>query len=1152
MQTPFARRAFYILILILLSLGSVAQAEDKDGDGIDASVDTNDYLPRYQISAAGSHSCALDDSGVSCWGDNTDTRSEPPALSNPRQVDAGDTFNCALDDTGIVCWGSNDESQLEVPAGLTGVTQVSAGIAHGCALHSGGVACWGRNGDGQTNVPSLNDPVLVSAGGAHSCAIDTDGMKCWGKNDRSQAPALVGYAKSALQLVTGRSHTCILLDVGINCFGSNTDGQTSVPSVMRPIATTSPAQLAAGDYQTCALDDNGAACWGRSTWAEPLTAPPVMASASAIAAGNYQSCAIDQGEIKCWGYGILERHGAHRLHALPEVNHYSFNKSVPAAMCVLGDTEFTCWGTGSDGQMNFPVLSNPTDIQVASQNICAQDEDGVTCWGGVDYNLSAVPALAAPAQLSVAQQYACVLDGGQPVCWGTDTYGRTTPPALLNMTGLVTSDNHACAWNASSVECWGQDNKSQAGSHALANTYAMSLSYLGHSCALSDEGLTCWGDTTYQQTTTPPSVNPVAITSGNYHSCVLDDAGVQCWGRNNVGQTDVPTLQNPVAVSASYNASCAIDDTGVVCWGDVSNGLDQYPNGANPRQLKVAGKTACVVTDDGLQCWGEYAQVQAFANAAPSFSDQDGDQVPDAYDAAPLDPTVGGTLTADAGGPYSGVQGVALSIDASASSTDTAGVTLDAFAWDQNDADGINFLSPDAQGVASSVTYTSAGDYTLTVKVTDSIGRTKTATASLSIAADGDGDGTADANDDFPTQGSASQDADGDGLPDDCVTPLACSNDGLTPDPSLNDFDNDGIITAEDADDTVDTAAPTVNAAADIDIIATGELTNVDLLLNGTAYASDFPNTALTPQPNTASNAVSVELNSGRHLIDWCATDVAGNTGCATQTVDITPLVSFDLAAQTTAEGVSVEVLVSLSGNPVTYPVSVPLQYELASSSASEPEDHDASNAVVMITADDPDDDLAANVNRYLFNTVDDGVTGEIDETVVLTLVDNNGANNLDGAALGASLNLTHTVTITEANVAPIVTLTASDSISAGASNAQYEVTIDDPNNHGHYLVSWYFDGALLDSGDNLTSLNHDLTGITPGDYTLRITVIDDGNPAMQGEAEKTIRFAAPSAPEAAGDGGGGALSSALFVLLLMGLRLRAGNKKIKGEKGVS
>ncbi|MDA9372079.1 DUF5011 domain-containing protein [Porticoccaceae bacterium] len=140
---------------------------DTDHDGLPDDWEVlnrrNPLVADYMVSAGGNHTCALDDTGVACWGSNGSGRTTVPTLTNPAQVSAGGGHTCALDDTGIVCWGQNGEGQTTVPT-LTNPAQVSAGGIHTCALDDTGVVCWGKNGDDQTTVPTLTNPAQVSAG----------------------------------------------------------------------------------------------------------------------------------------------------------------------------------------------------------------------------------------------------------------------------------------------------------------------------------------------------------------------------------------------------------------------------------------------------------------------------------------------------------------------------------------------------------------------------------------------------------------------------------------------------------------------------------------------------------------------------------------------------------------------------------------------------------------------------------------------------------------------------------------------------------------------------------------------------------------------------------------------------------------------------
>ena len=152
------------------------------------------------ISAGSAHTCAvLHDGTAVCWGDNdhgqlgdgtTTTAKSPVVVSGLTNVPvllqaaqdliaAGGSHSCAVNDVGVVCWGSNASGQLgngtlsdsDVPSLVTNLphaaVQVVAGNSHTCALlvdHQT-VMCWGAGnygqlGNGQTPA-SASQPVLV-------------------------------------------------------------------------------------------------------------------------------------------------------------------------------------------------------------------------------------------------------------------------------------------------------------------------------------------------------------------------------------------------------------------------------------------------------------------------------------------------------------------------------------------------------------------------------------------------------------------------------------------------------------------------------------------------------------------------------------------------------------------------------------------------------------------------------------------------------------------------------------------------------------------------------------------------------------------------------------------------------------------------------
>lgn len=408
---------------------------------------------------------------------------------------------------------------------------------------------------------------------------------------------------------------------------------------------------------------------------------------------------------------------------------------------------------------------------------------------------------------------------------------------------------------------------------------------------------------------------------------------------------------------------------------------------------------------------------------------------------------------------------------------------------------------------------------------------------------DTDGDGAMDAGDVFPTNPAATIDADADGYPDEWASAcdVACQNaSGLVLDPGLDDSDNDGI---KNGADTVvgDNNPPTVVAPPDIAMTATGETTAVIL---GSGTATDFVDGVLTAIPDTVDQAVSIYLAPGRHIITWSATDTAGNTGVAEQQVDIVPLAAFTVAGQTVGEGSLVTVTVALNGNPVEYPVKIPLQLD-ATSTGTNPADHDATSSTLVIAADaDP-----ANTASYQFVAGDDGLGGEPDRAVIFNLVADNGVDVLLGAAIDPDHDR-HEVTITEFNVAPVVTDIVFlqngivvDAINTAGGPVTIRATVADANPLDSHEISWSSDGISLTAyavGPQLVVDPMDLPAI--GNTALLTAVAtDNGAPLLvSAEYSEAVALATPARNKS----GGGAFAPWFLLLLLF-----AGGKRFQRSR---
>lgn len=414
-----------------------------------------------------------------------------------------------------------------------------------------------------------------------------------------------------------------------------------------------------------------------------------------------------------------------------------------------------------------------------------------------------------------------------------------------------------------------------------------------------------------------------------------------------------------------------------------------------------------------------------------------------------------------------------------------------------------------------------------------------------SESSDSDGDGVGDNADAFANNPNASQDSDGDGLPEDCTGDCG----GLTADPFPDDGDNDGL--PDDEDDIVgDNNPPVVSAPADIALDASGDLTTVNL---GQATAVDARDGVINPvNPDTPDAQTTLELPPGHHVISWSAEDIAGNVGTAEQVIDITPLAGFETDSQTVGEGSLVSVVVTLNGDAVSYPVTIPLELDVTST-ALNPDDHDGETHTITIEADaEP-----ANTGIYQFVVGDDGLTGEADETVIFNLVENNTLDSLAGAVLDTARDR-HVVTATEVNVAPelnsLSVIRGEEVLFVADAEAETSTTpayvargsvllladLTDANPEDSHTFSWEVNGRLMDVTSDELPL--DLTDLGPGTHTVGVQALDNGNPPdYSNRLEMRVRLVAPApaaSPLPSFDGGSLSLG-VLAAGALLGIRRR-------------
>lgn len=265
-----------------------------------------------------------------------------------------------------------------------------------CALDGNGAHCWPTGT--VPSSPALVNPTSISSGGSgFACALDDDGAHCWGANNYGQStvPTLI----SPVAVSAGFIHACALDDGGVHCWGYNGLGQTDVPNDL-----VNPVVIDAGERNTCAIDDTGVRCWGNDNQSQVSGVPNDLVNPVAVSVGTWHICALDDSGVHCWGNGSED---------------------------------------------DVPSLANPVAVSVGTNYTCAIDDNGVQCWGGnASFNGVSIPTLVNPIAVGVGDSHACALDDNGVHCWGDNTYNQTDVPSDL----VFNSDNCPRAVNADQAD----------------------------------------------------------------------------------------------------------------------------------------------------------------------------------------------------------------------------------------------------------------------------------------------------------------------------------------------------------------------------------------------------------------------------------------------------------------------------------------------------------------------------------------------------------------------------------------------------------------------------------------------------------------------------------------------------------------------------
>lgn len=261
-------------------------------------------------------------------------------------------------------------------------------------------------------------------------------------------------------------------------------------------------------------------------------------------------------------------------------------------------------------------------------------------------------------------------------------------------------------------------------------------------------------------------------------------------------------------------------------------------------------------------------------------------------------------------------------------------------------------------------------------------------------------------------------------------------------------------------------------------IPATGWFTFVELEQQNKATAKDGLDGMITPVAD--SNG---QFRPGNNVVTWSATDTAGNTGTATQSIKIIPMAELN-KFQTVAEGSSAELRIILNGDALQYPVTVPFTVsnsDLGTGSANAA-DHTLVSSQAMILEPAPGELPRAVV---IYDVIDDGL-GEGTENLIVTL-SQTPTNAVPGS------NVRQTIAIQEGNVAPQVNLEANQlQLDSSSGTVNIFAIASDVNDDDVLSYDWSGSDNIFNGSAPTDGLfSFDAAELTPGIYTVAIRVSD-------------------------------------------------------------
>jgi Regulator of chromosome condensation (RCC1) repeat len=309
----FLKRSTTLLLVACTVFGGCSGTKSPPQDTAASSGGGGAVRPKMQLtrslSMSPSHTCALRQAGLYCWGGNFNGQlgtgdsvdSEQPI----RAAAAGDDIvelgvstgrTCIRRSTGAVaCWGSNDEGQIGdgtrtnslTPVPVTGITDAQQIAVDGnstCALRAQGtVSCWGGSPEATpeqgtlvpTPIQNLSGVVELRVGQlGRYCARGAEGWtRCWKLDNGAWTSAVdvLALAGASAISVPWDSEVCGVINTGVVC--NDLANGVTVPLT----ASEGTVDLVASSLWTCGVSASLLwTCWNiLPPMLETVGSPPI-------------------------------------------------------------------------------------------------------------------------------------------------------------------------------------------------------------------------------------------------------------------------------------------------------------------------------------------------------------------------------------------------------------------------------------------------------------------------------------------------------------------------------------------------------------------------------------------------------------------------------------------------------------------------------------------------------------------------------------------------------------------------------------------------------------------------------------------------------------------------------------------------------------